>query len=381
LQTNNPCDRFKILNAKNTKQANLKILGATMKHLKLIVLFSTITPLLLIGGCAGTMDTNNIFDSQTFNINRSQIVVHNNIEYKIDAITKSAKTYEDEGIKWGRLHWANGTAKKLDPNSIDMRFVIQLAERKGLDFFWVHSELKEAFRKGYRIGYQDRTADLVLGPNVSAAAVYIGQRVGNRFVKTIEDFETGWANSIMESIDVFITLISEGSQVDRERFIATFTDVYLDKYQKTQKLLKGGASLSKTSEGGTLLQLDYSQGKLMGALDIPPVESLKNQLYDQTFIVMGDELGRRFSNNLIKRQDLVDLLRRSKTALQESPFEITSQERRLERNMKIIHRSFVSQYGTDADNVFKGLIQEAGYSTQLLDGSIPKDPIARPQKR
>lgn len=352
-----------------------------MKTIRAKILAYGIAPIALMSGCAGTIDGTAIFNPQSFNLNRSQTIIHNNIEYKIDSIAKSAKTYEEEGIKWGRKHWANGAQNKLDPNSIDMQFVIQLAERKGLDFFWVHAELKEAFRKGYRIGYQDRTADLVLGPNVSAAAVYIGQRVGNRFVKTIEDFETGWANSIMESIDVFITLISEGSQVDRERFIITFTDIYLEKFGKTQKLLKGGESLSKTSEGGTILKLDYSQGKLMGALDIPPVESLKNQLYDQTFIVMGDELGRRFSNNLIKRSDLVDLLRRSKTALQESPFEITSPEKRLERNMKIIYRSFVSQYGTDADNVFKGLIKEAGYSLQLLETSIMREGQIKNQKR
>lgn len=352
-----------------------------MKNMVAKLLCYGFIPLFVMSGCAGTIDASTIFNSRNFNINRSQTVIHNNVEYRVDSIAKSAKTYEEEGIRWGRKHWANGDKNKLDPNSIDMQFVIQLAERKGLDFFWVHSELKEAFRKGYRIGYQDRTADLVLGPNVSAAAVYIGQRVGNRFVKTIDDFEAGWANSIMESIDVFITLISEGSQVDRESFIVTFTDVYLEKFVKTQKLLKSGESLAKTSEGGTLLQLDYSQGKLMGALDIPPVESLKNQLYDQTFIVMGDELGRRFSNNLIKRTDLVDLLRRSKTALQESPFEMSSPERRLERNMKIIHRSFVSQYGTDADNVFKGLIKEAGYSQQILESPILRDLPVKNQKR
>jgi hypothetical protein len=352
-----------------------------MRHLNSIILFSTFAPFLMIGGCASASETHNIFNSQTFNFNRSETIIHNNIEYKIYNITKTVKTYEDEGIKWGRLHWNNGNQKRLEPNSIHMDFVIQLAERKGLDYFWIHSELKDAFRKGYRIGYQDRTADLVLGPNVSAAAEYIGDRVGNRFVKAIEDFESAWAGAVMESIDVFITLISEGSQVDREQFISKFTEIYFKKYQKTQKLLREGESLSKISDGGTLLQLDYSQGKLMGALNIPPVESLKAQLYDQTFIVMGDELGRRFSNNLIKRPDLIDLLRRSKTALQESPIKLASTERRLERNLKIIYRSFVPQYGTDGDNVFRGLIKEAGYNTQLLDGPMPGDTLARPQKR
>jgi len=108
---------------------------------------------------------------------------------------------------------------------------------------------------------------------------------------------------------VFITLISEGSQADREKFIKEFIDVYNEKYASTQKMLKKGGFITQTSEGGTLLHIDYSKGKTLGALDIPEPKILQKEIYHQAFKVMGDELGRRFSTNLIKRPDLVDLLR------------------------------------------------------------------------
>ena len=133
----------------------------------------------------------------------------------------------------------------------------------------------------------------------------------------ITAFERGWAETLKRAIDVFITLISEGSQADREKFIAKFIDIYSVKYAETQKMLKQGGHMTQMSEGGTLLYIDYSRGKTLGALDIPHPSILKTEIYHQAFKVMGDELGRRFSTNLIKRNDLIELLCRSKTALEE----------------------------------------------------------------
>jgi len=101
--------------------------------------------------------------------------------------------------------------------------------------------------------------------------------------------------------------------------------------------------VGKVSSGGTMLHIDVKKTKAV--LDIPTPMTLKTEIYHQTFRVMGDEWGRRFSTNLIKRDELVDLLRQSKTALQKVPAS-------LESNMGIIHDAFVSSYGTDAENVF-----------------------------
>lgn len=274
---------------------------------------------------------------------------------------KTVADYENAGRWWGTKHWNQKPAMKA--GDVDREFVGELVSENSLDYFWVHSDLKEAFVKGYRLGYQDRTADLVLGPNISAAASLIGELTGKGFVNVIDAFEQGWAKTLKRAIDVFITLISEGSQSDREKFIVQFIDVYSAKFESTQKMLKEGGFRTEISEGGTMLFIDYSKGKTLGALDIPEPNRLKTEIYHQTFKVMGDELGRRFSTNLIKRNDLIDLLRRSKTALEEvSPG--------LAGNLGIIKKAFRDSYGTDADNVFNGVIKDAGYTVTPAPVSI-----------
>ncbi|MEW6740339.1 MAG: hypothetical protein AB1325_10615 [Nitrospirota bacterium] len=290
---------------------------------------------------------------------------------KDDEFFRPAKTvadYERAGQWWGKRHWdLKFDAEKATKEILDERFVEALIDENNLDYFWVHADLKDAFVKGYRLGYQDRTADLVLGPHLNKAAATIGNVTGKRFVKVIQDFEEGWAKTLKRAIDVFITLIAEGSQKDRENFIARFVDEYSAKYHKTQKMLKEGALMTQVSEGGTLLVLDYSKGKTLGALDIPDPKILKKEIYHQTFTVMGDELGRRFSTNLIKRPDLVDLLRRSKTAFDEV-------EPKLAGNMGFVEAAFINSYGADAENVFRGLIKDAGYTVTPAKVSLPSAP-------
>lgn len=274
---------------------------------------------------------------------------------------KTVASYEEAGKWWGVRH--SDKNMRLTAGQIDPPFVDNLISKENLDFFWVHSDLKEAFKKGYRLGFEKREADLVLGPHLTAAAGSIGLVTSQKFVDVITAFEQGWAGTLRHAVDVFIVLISEGSQADREIFIGKFTEVYARKYDDTQALLRAGGFIAQVSEGGTLLHIDVRKTKAV--LDIPTPLTLKTEIYHQTFRVMGDEWGRRLSTNLIKRDELIDLLRRSKTALQEVP-------RSLESNMGIIYDAFVSSYGTDAENVFMSLIKDAGYTVR---------PVSTPTKR
>lgn len=283
-----------------------------------------------------------------------------------DPYYKPAKTvasYEDAGKWWGTRH----KTMKVTAGQIDPAFVDNLIDKARLDFFWVHSDLKDAFKKGYRLGYEERTADLVLGPHLTQAASRIGTNTSQSFVDVITAFETGWALTLKNAVDVFIVLISEGSQADRENFIGNFTAVYTRKYEATQAFLRGPGLMRLNSEGGTMLYIDVR--KTIAVLDIPTPMLIKTEIYHQTFRVMGDEWGRRFSTNLIKRDELIDVLRRSKTALQEVP-------ESLESNLDLIQGAFVSSYGTDADNVFTGLRRDAGYTTRPTSMAPPGPPAS-----
>lgn len=284
-------------------------------------------------------------------------------EYPVPA--KTVASYEEVGKWWGVRHKTMG----LSAGRIDPPLVNNLISKENLDFFWVHSDLKDAFKKGYRLGFEKREADLVLGPHLFAAAGRIGLDTSQKFVDVITAFEHGWASTLRNAVDVFIVLISEGSQADRETFISNFTEVYARKYEDTQALLRAGGFIAQVSAGGTVLHIDVRKTKAV--LEIPTPLTLKTEIYHQTFRVMGDEWGRRFSTNLIKRDELVDLLRRSKTALQEVP-------QSLESNMGIVHDSFVSSYGTDAENVFTSLIKDAGYTVRPVSTpESPKGPIRK----
>jgi len=281
---------------------------------------------------------------------------------------KDAISYEEAGKWWGERHRKNG----LQPGNVsDTPFVDSLIDPSegGLDFFWIHGDLKEAFKKGYRLGYQERTADLVLGPYLTEAAAKIGGDSAGNFVTVVNAFEKSWAEGLGRAINVFVTLISEGSQADRERFIGNFEKVYDTKYQKTQADLRAGGFVTQTSEGGTTLFLDAR--KTVAVLNIPSTAVLKTEVYRQTFKVMGDEWGKRFSHNLVRRDELIDILRRSKTALQEvNPG--------LAGNLAIVRESFENSYGTDAASVFRGLAKEAGYDESVLFSAPPRQVVITP---
>jgi hypothetical protein len=97
---------------------------------------------------------------------------------------KDAANYEDAGNRWGERHRKLGAVPGTVSDTILVNALIDSTEG-GLDFFWIHADLKDAFKKGYRMGYQDRTADLVLGPYLTEAAAMIGGNSASNFVEVV----------------------------------------------------------------------------------------------------------------------------------------------------------------------------------------------------
>ena len=302
----------------------------------------------------------------TNNINNTTHNNYNNITY--NEIKMDSNEFEAEGKKWGKRLYGdglNGANPALKPEDLvdgqDSReFICQLIG--GIKFFEVNTDLKQAFRKGFREGYPDRIADLVLGPHLQRAAAIIGYTTADDFKKVVLAFEDGWAKTLRKSVDTFVVLIAEGSQADRKEFIEKFTMLYKEKYDANQKIIKGGtADMQLTTAGGTRLVLDTKN--TVSTLDIPSELDLKNEIYKQTFLVMGDEMGRKYSSNLIARPELVDWLRRSKTALNmDTANDIDP--KLVAQNLRVIRKAFCADgsYGVDAESVFDGLAAEAGYN-------------------
>jgi len=239
-------------------------------------------------------------------------------------------------------------------NDIDVDFVYEIYSDKRLNYFNVHSELKDSFKKGFRLGYEDRIADLVLGPHLTVTAACVGMNTSQNFVNVITEFENGWVRELQGAIDAFIVLISEGSQADRDIFIREFTNIYEAKFKKTEAL-KAGRAMPLLSAGGTKLYIDMSKEAASAALDIPTPDDLKKELYKQTFKVMGDELGRRYATNLIKRDELVDLMRRVKPVLSEAGEQ--------KDNLSSIEDAFFDQYKADGRSVFHAILTDSGYES------------------
>lgn len=242
-------------------------------------------------------------------------------------------------------------------DAISRNFIaVLILNHNGLNFFGVNTDLKEAFKKGFREGYQDRTADLVLGPYLQKAGGIVGDMTALGFVSIINKFEKGWKVTLERAVNVFIELIADGSQAEREQFIKDFIKQYKKKYLANREIITTGIPL--TSEGGTQLFLDPK--RTQSALNIPSDKAIKDEIYYQTFVVMGDEMGRRYSHNLISHEDLVDWLRRSKLALNMDSDSIDN--RLILHNLNAVKKNFASSYGIDGGNVFNELKKEAGYN-------------------
>jgi len=282
---------------------------------------------------------------------------------------RNVDNYEKEGKKWGEdIFEANIRPENINTldgkqQGLSEKFVAYLISEKELYYFGVHSELKEAFKKGFRQGYQERTADLVLGPHLQMAAGLIGKNTATSFVDVINAFEKGWKDTLDNAVKVFITLIAEGSQADREEFIKNFVSIYGKKYADNREIIAQaaqGKTVPLTADSGMELYLDPK--KTQCTLNIPSDTSLKVEIYKQTFREMGYEMGDRYAHNLISRNDLVDWLRRSRTALNMDQGDHVD-PKTVSTNLNILATYFKNEYGTDSENVFAGLAKEAGYDT------------------
>lgn len=267
---------------------------------------------------------------------------------------KTVAKYQDIGRYWGNQL----KMEKYKPNDINDKFVKALIMKESIDYFKVHAELKDAFKKGFREGFEDRIADLVLGPHITRAAGHFGQYTAENFVKVTEDFEKGWGDTLQEAVDVFIVLIAEGSQADRTTFSNQFVDTYDKKYKETKKIIESDKNyIRQISEGGTVLLVNK-----LGALDITNTSDLRAEIYSQAFTAMGDEWGKRFSTNLIKRDDLVDVIRRSKQALSEVEVDGKISD---VKNFAFIQNAFIKSYGDGAEDIINSLSKDAGYGDQF----------------
>ncbi|MBF0383514.1 MAG: hypothetical protein HQL69_21040, partial [Magnetococcales bacterium] len=234
-------------------------------------------------------------------------------------------------------------------------FITLLKEKHLIDYFRVHSELKEAFIEGFRFGYESRTADLVLGPHVEKAAGDIGADMADEFVKVIDEFERGWPRVLKDAVNIFVTLIIEGSYADREAFIKHSMEIYREKYKKTAAINKNPTQMAYT-EGGTLLHLNVH-----AVLTLPTEAQFKAAIYHNSFVAMGDEMGKNYRHNLIKRDAVIERLRRIKPAFKEviEPRGNKSKSKWW-YNYVELRKHFVRGYqGSDGSSVFKSMAIEA----------------------
>src|SRR6266568_7255822 len=124
------------------------------------------------------------------------VTTTNLIQQREDVRTeRTTASYMSEGRGWGKK-LLDGNVK---PGKLDESLVNTLIG-KNLDYFNVHEDLKEAFKKGFRMGYEDRIADLVLGPHITEAAGRIGNRTGQDFVNVIQAFEDGWGKTLDDAV-------------------------------------------------------------------------------------------------------------------------------------------------------------------------------------
>lgn len=268
-------------------------------------------------------------------------------------VERSVTEFERIGAQWGK----DLKKQHITPQGeLNKDFVKYLNEN--LDYFSAHAELKDAFKRGFRFGYEDRIADLVLGPHIKQAAGDVGEITSNKITKIIEDFDRGWQGTLSRAIDVFIVLISEGSQADRDIFIKKFENKYAAKYDDMNK--PAGNKSVQVTEGGTW----YVFPKELGALTMPKPETMRTKIYSQAFSVMGDEWGRRYSTNLVRRDELVEMLRRCKPALDEGEGQNT--------NLRYICSAFITSYGADGDDMFRGIMKDAGFKEKQIEQIVSR---------
>lgn len=273
------------------------------------------------------------------------------------SIVNTADSYKKAGIWWGEKLMHNGVKSGDIDNELVNKLIVSTEEPGGINYFFVHTERKQAFHHGFLQGYKGRSGDLVLGPNIAKAGGKLGTYIAEEFVRHIKEFEENWRKVLKKSVDVFITLVAEGSHADRQEFVNNFTEIYKNRYLETES--KNTQYDPIITQGGTFIKVQMSEA---AALGIPSDVAIKTEFFKQTFYVIGDEMGRRFRHNLIKRSDLIDFLRRLSPVFHEASSKRMSPKMGLERVLV----GFQDGYrNVDASVVFDEMAKEASLYKSL----------------
>ncbi|MBU1054255.1 MAG: hypothetical protein KKC46_10545 [Proteobacteria bacterium] len=284
-----------------------------------------------------------------------------------DYTAKTVEAYERAGNDWGeKLRLENYKPKQI--NNPFVEFLIS-GRRPDSDpkgdwrtsnyYFTVHLSLKKAFQDGFRKGFQDREADLVLGPHIEVAAGKIGKRNSEFFAedvtKYVQDqmnYQSRFKKALDNSVAIFKELIAEGSPADREKFKTSFISYYqneVDNYLKSTNFY--------TANKSQYINLDFNKGQIgeyegklyTSIFGVLTAEEMWSLLYKKSLHMVGLEMGQTLSHNLITRSELLEWLRRTRTALRNSS---------IKQEISIIESGFVEEYGRNGKSVFDSMLRE-----------------------
>lgn len=291
---------------------------------------------------------------------------------------KTEEAYRANGKIWGeRLQ-----EEAVEPGKISYPFLLFLltgevdADVAAVDdrfyspdrsyYFRIHSSLKEAFKEGFREGFVDRKADLVLGPYYQLAAGLIGEANARLFEANVRRFyasqnqlrretDRNVEQVLTSSVELFKELIAEGSPADREAFRSRFLDHYGG---NTEAFLRSRPEYAvdksrwirlKFAPDGSVASPAAFEYEATASTSM--AEQLWELIYRRSLSEVGQEMGERLVNNLIRREELLEWLRRTRTALDD-----------LTKDIEIIRSGFRETYGRDADTVFNSLLRDIGFS-------------------
>jgi hypothetical protein len=310
---------------------------------------------------------------------------------------------KDENVTVGRINnnfvWFLLTEDVLEPGTeMDINQNQGFYEEtESSYYFGKHFALKDSFHKGFRMGYTDRNADMVLGPHITEAAKYLGFRNATGFVNQIralnerqrrqldeidgiikkyditDTTEQLFEDTINSSIELFKELIAEGSPADRDRFKQQFTQDYdelISEYLNVagnfpnitlkfglpdDKYYKDTNFTDATPQGTSIIYSMKHTLEYASTFSIEGADSVWNHIYRKSLTGVGEEMGDKFAHNLITRTDLRDWLRRA--------FETLNKDKR-EEETEWIREGFCNKYNEanseEGQKVFDGLLNETG---------------------
>lgn len=333
-------------------------------------------------------------------------------EIRKEAGKVTLESFEKLGDYWGRrLKVENATVGGISNNFVWFLLTEDVLEpgtemdiNQNKDFyketessyyFGKHFALKDSFHKGFRMGYTDRNADMVLGPHITEAAKYLGFRNATGFVNQIralnerqrrqldeidgiirkynitDTTEQLFEDTVKSSIELFKELIAEGSPADRDGFKQQFTQDYdklISEYLNIAAnfpniTLKFGLPDDEyykdtnfndaTSQGTSSIYSMKHTLAYASSFYIEGADSAWNYIYRKSLTGVGEEMGAKFAHNLITRTDLRDWLRRA--------FETLNKDKRKEET-GWIREGFCSNYNEanfeEGQKVFDGLLNE-----------------------